>query len=50
MVRSGTSVPVIYMTANDNPAVRLAGLESGCLAYLAQVGLEQVVGAVMHKF
>jgi FixJ family two-component response regulator len=31
---AGISVPVIYMTASDNPAVRLAALESGCLAYL----------------
>jgi FixJ family two-component response regulator len=27
-------VPVIYMTGNDNPAVRMAALQSGCLAYL----------------
>lgn len=31
---AGISVPVIYMTASDNPTVRLAALESGCLAYL----------------
>ena len=31
---AGNSVPVIYMTANDNPAVQMAALESGCLAYL----------------
>ena len=30
------SVPVIYMTGNDNPAVRMAALKSGCLAYLAK--------------
>jgi FixJ family two-component response regulator len=28
------SVPVIYITGNDNPAVRMAALQSGCLAYL----------------
>ncbi len=28
------SVPVIYITANDSHAVRVAALESGCLAYL----------------
>ncbi len=33
---AGNSVPVIYMTANDNPAVRMAALESGCLAYLTK--------------
>ena len=30
------SVPVIYMTGNDNPAVRQAALQSGCLAYLTK--------------
>ena len=30
------SVPVIYITANDNPAVRAAALQSGCLAYLTK--------------
>jgi CheY-like chemotaxis protein len=31
---AGIDVPVIYMTANDSPAVRAAALQSGCLAYL----------------
>jgi FixJ family two-component response regulator len=31
---AGISVPVIYMTGGDNPAVRKAALQSGCLAYL----------------
>jgi FixJ family two-component response regulator len=31
---AGISVPVIYVTANDNPAVRVVALQSGCLAYL----------------
>jgi AmiR/NasT family two-component response regulator len=30
------SVPVIYMTGKDNPAVREAALQSGCLAYLTK--------------
>lgn len=30
------SVPVIYMTGNDNPATREAALQSGCLAYLTK--------------
>jgi FixJ family two-component response regulator len=30
------SVPVIYMTGNDDPAVREAALQSGCLAYLTK--------------
>lgn len=29
---AGISVPVIYVTANDNPAVRAAALQSACLA------------------
>ena|ERR1700730_17806150 len=33
---AGISVPVIYMTANDNPAVRVAALQSGCVAYLTK--------------
>jgi CheY-like chemotaxis protein len=27
-------LPVIYITANENPAVRVAALASGCIAYL----------------
>jgi FixJ family two-component response regulator len=33
---AGISVPVIYITGNDNPAVRMAALQSGCLAYLTK--------------
>jgi FixJ family two-component response regulator len=33
---AGNSVPVIYMTGNDNPAARTAALQSGCLAYLTK--------------
>lgn len=32
----GHSVPVIYMTASDNPAIREAALASGCIALLAK--------------
>lgn len=31
---AGIDVPVIYMTANNTPAVRAAAVQSGCLAYL----------------
>jgi FixJ family two-component response regulator len=31
---AGISLPVIYITANDNHAVRMAAMESGCIAYL----------------
>jgi len=33
---AGISVPVIYITANDTTAVRVAALQSGCLAYLTK--------------
>jgi FixJ family two-component response regulator len=32
----GVSVPVIYMTGNEDAAVRDAALQSGCLAYLTK--------------
>jgi len=32
----GVSVPVIYMTGNDYPAVRDAALASGCIAFLTK--------------
>ena len=33
---AGISVPVIYVTGNDNPDTRMAALESGCIAYLTK--------------
>jgi FixJ family two-component response regulator len=33
---AGNHVPVIYMTGNDNPTVRKAALESGCIAFLTK--------------
>ncbi|MGJ4942339.1 response regulator transcription factor [Bradyrhizobium sp. HKCCYLS1011] len=33
---AGVGLPVIYITANDNDAVRIAALESGCIAYLTK--------------
>ena len=33
---ANASVPVIYMTGNDKPAIREAALQSGCLAYLTK--------------
>ena len=32
----GVSVPVIYMTGNEDPAVREAALASGCIAFLTK--------------
>jgi FixJ family two-component response regulator len=31
---AGISVPVIYMTGNDDPAVRRAAVASGCIGFL----------------
>ena len=33
---AGVSVPVIYITGNDGPAVRAAAEKSGCLAYVTK--------------
>ena len=33
---SGVSLPVIFITGNDNPATRTAAMASGCLAYLTK--------------
>jgi FixJ family two-component response regulator len=33
---AGVSVPVIYMTGNEDPALREAALASGCIAFLTK--------------
>jgi FixJ family two-component response regulator len=33
---AGISLPVIFITGNDKPAVRAAAEESGCVAYLTK--------------
>ena len=33
---AGSNVPVIYMTGNEDPAVRKAALDSGCIAFLTK--------------
>jgi DNA-binding response OmpR family regulator len=33
---AGISLPVVYITANDNHATRMAAMESGCIAYLTK--------------
>jgi len=50
----GVSVPVIYMTGNEDPAVRRAALDSGCIAFLtkpftAQSLIEPLRKAVEHS-
>jgi len=32
----GVSAPVIYITGNDDPVVRKAALDSGCIAFLTK--------------
>ena len=50
----GVSVPVIYMTGNDDPGVRRAALDSGCVAFLtkpfsSQELIERLKKAGRHK-
>ena len=33
---AGIRVPVIYMTGNEDPAIREAALDSGCIAFLTK--------------
>jgi FixJ family two-component response regulator len=33
---AGISLPVIFITGNDKPAIRAAAVESGCVAYLTK--------------
>jgi FixJ family two-component response regulator len=32
----GCAIPVVYITANDDDAIRKAAIESGCIAYLTK--------------
>lgn len=43
------SVPVIYITGNDSPAVRTAALQSGCLAYLTKPFSAKSLMEPLHK-
>jgi FixJ family two-component response regulator len=36
LLAAGISLPVIYITGNDNQATRMAALQSGCIAYLTK--------------
>jgi FixJ family two-component response regulator len=33
---AGNYVPIIYITANDSPTIRMAALKSGCIAFLTK--------------
>ena len=39
----GVSVPVIYITGNEDPAIRAAALESGCIAFLTKPFSQQAL-------
>ena len=44
---AGISVPVIYITANDNRYVRVAAVESGCIAYLTKpFSAKSLIGSI----
>ena len=43
------SVPVIYITGNDSPAVRAAAYQSGCLAYLTKPFSAKSLMEPLHK-
>jgi FixJ family two-component response regulator len=44
---AGNPTPVIYMTGNDNPAVRKAALDSGCIAFLTKpFSVGELIGAL----
>ena len=45
----GISVPVIYMTGNEDPAVRMAALQSGCLAYITKPFSAKSLMEPLHK-
>jgi CheY-like chemotaxis protein len=36
LARSGSSIPVVFITGNDNEATERAAKEAGCIAYLAK--------------
>jgi FixJ family two-component response regulator len=48
---AGISVPVIYITAKDDPAVRMAALQSGCLDYLLKpFSAETLIGLLKRAW
>ena len=49
LTSANISVPVIYMTGNEDPAVREAALQSGCLAYLTKPFSAKSLIEPLHK-
>jgi FixJ family two-component response regulator len=46
---AGVSVPIIYMTGNEDPAVRKAALGSGCVAFLTKPFSAQELIEPLHR-
>ena len=46
---AGISVPVIYMTGNEDPAVRKAAVGSGCIAFLTKPFSTQSLIEPLHR-
>src|SRR5258705_2997407 len=46
---AGVSVPVIYITGNEDPAVRKAALASGCIAFLTKPFAAQSLIGNQHE-
>ena len=46
---AGIAVPVIYMTGNDDPAIRKVALNSGCIAFLTKPFSAQELIEPLHR-
>lgn len=46
---SGSTIPVIYITAYDDPASRAEALAAGCTAYLHKTDSGEAVLAAIHR-
>ncbi len=46
---AGISVPVIYMTGNEDPAIRKAAVASGCIAFLTKPFSTQLLIEPLRK-
>ena len=46
---SGSTIPIIFMTAHDNDAIRRQALEEGCIAYLRKPFPSRLLFAAIEK-
>ena len=49
MTSSGSKCPVIFMTANDDEAMRNEAIDAGCIAYLRKPFARQVLLDAIEK-